>query len=95
MFTLAYGMEGVILAEIGMLTAKTIVCETKNNDENLEKHLDWADEAKEVALIRIMSYWYRAISQYNKKTKQRMFQLGHLVLRQVFKNTMEVGAEKR
>ena len=43
-FTLAYGMEAIIPTEIGMPTAKTTEQDQMDNDEELIRHRDWADE---------------------------------------------------
>ena len=65
-------MEVVILTEIEMLTAKRTIPETKNSHENLERHLDWVDEAKEIVFVQIASYQQRAIAQYNRWIRQRV-----------------------
>ena len=66
-FALAYGMEAIIPTEIGMPTAKTVVQDQRDNDEELIRQLDWADEKQGDATIQIASYHQRAIAQYNKK----------------------------
>ena len=59
---LEYDVEVVIPTKIEMLTTKTTISETKNSHENLEIHLDWVDEAKEMVSIQISSYQQRAIA---------------------------------
>ena len=42
-FALAYGMEAIIPTEIG-ITTKTVVQDQRDNDEELIRQLDWANE---------------------------------------------------
>ncbi|RVW48842.1 hypothetical protein CK203_103561 [Vitis vinifera] len=39
-FALAYGMEAIILTEVGMPRARTAVWEAENDNSDLERHLD-------------------------------------------------------
>nr|CAN76096.1 hypothetical protein VITISV_005210 [Vitis vinifera] len=91
-FALAYGMDAVIPTEIGFPTIRTDA--TKQNDANMElgRNLDWADEVRESAAIRMADYQQRASAHYNGKVKPRSFKNGTLVLRNFFENTAEVGA---
>nr|CAN76908.1 hypothetical protein VITISV_006597 [Vitis vinifera] len=93
-FALAYGMDAVIPTEISLPTVWTNA--TKQNDANtkLGRNLDWADEVRESAVIRMADYQQRASAHYNRKVKPRSFKNGTLVLRKVFENTAEVGAGK-
>ena len=56
--------------------------------------MDWIDEIRGNATIRMASYCQRAIAHYNKKSWPLIFHIGTLVLRRVFENTAEVRAEK-
>nr|CAN78757.1 hypothetical protein VITISV_035650 [Vitis vinifera] len=93
-FALAYGMNAVIPTEIGLPTIRTDAA--KQNDANAElgRNLDWTDEVRESAAIRMANYQQRASAHYNRKVKPRSFKNGTLVLRKVFENTAEVGAGK-
>ena len=66
-------MEVVIPTKVGMTTARTIVQEQKDNDEELIRHLDWVDEVRGKAAIRMASYYQRAITHYNKKNVTTIF----------------------
>lgn len=44
-------MKVIIPTEIGKPTANTIVQDQMDNDKELKKQLDWADEKHEVAAI--------------------------------------------
>lgn len=49
-------MDTIIPIEIGMPTARTAVQDQRNEDLELAKHLDWADEIRENAFIRMIAY---------------------------------------
>ena len=87
-------MEAIIPTEIDMFITKTAVQGQMNENQELKRHLDWADEVRGNTTIQMASYQQRTIDHYNKKARLRMFQTGILVLRRVFKNTVERGAEK-
>ena len=93
-FILAYGMEAIIPTKIGMPIAKIAMKDQMDNDEELIRQLDWADEMRGDETIWIASYHQRAIDKYNKRARPQFFRLRSLVLIRVFKNTAEVGARK-
>ena len=61
-FALTYGMVAIILTKIRMPATKTTVREIGNNNNDLEKHLNWANEEKEMVAIRIASYQHMVIA---------------------------------
>ena len=93
-FALAYGTYVVIPTEVGMPIARTIVQGQRNEDDELARHLDWANEAREAASIRMAAYQQKVAAYYNRKVRPRVFKEGSLVLRKIFENTAEKGAEK-
>ncbi|XP_034685658.1 uncharacterized protein LOC117914419 [Vitis riparia] len=93
-FALAYGTEVVIPTEVAMPTVRTAIQGQRNEDNKLARHLDWADEAREAASIRMAAYQQKAVAYYNRKVRPRIFKEGSLVLRKVFEDTVEKGAEK-
>ena len=52
-FAFAYGMKVVIPIEIGMSIAKTVVQGQRDENHELERHLDWADEVRGNAAIHM------------------------------------------
>ena len=92
-FALTYGMEVVIPTEIGLPTIRTDTHES-GNAESVVRELDASDELREAAAIRIASYHRRLESSCNKRVKPRTFQSGDLVLRKVFKNTVDPTVRK-
>ena len=87
-------MEVIIPTEIGIFIAKTAMQDQRDNDEELIKQLDWADEKRGAVAIRIAFYHQRAIVEYNKRVRPRFFRLRSLVLKRVLKNIVEVGVGK-
>ncbi|GKG43560.1 hypothetical protein Tco_0482653, partial [Tanacetum coccineum] len=55
-FSLTYGTEVVIPAEIGMPTHRTSSVNEKTNDQELRLNLDLLDERREIAAIREAKY---------------------------------------
>nr|CAN81979.1 hypothetical protein VITISV_032721 [Vitis vinifera] len=93
-FALAYGMDAVIPTEIGLPTIRTDAAKQSDANMELGRNLDWTDEVRESAAIRMADYQQRASAHYNRKVRPRAFKNGTLVLRKVFENTTEVGAGK-
>ena len=56
--------------------------------------MDWADEARETASIRMAAYQQKVAAYYNRKVRPRVFKEGSLVLRKIFENTAEKGVRK-
>ena len=82
-------METIILIKIGMPIAKTVVQGQRDENQELERHLDLTNEERGNAAIRMASYQQRVITHYNKKAQPHAFRAGTLVLRRVFENTAE------
>ena len=87
-------MKVIIPTEISMPTAKTVVQDQRDNDEELIRQLDSANEMWGDSAIWMASYHKRAISQYNKKAWPQLFRPGTLVLKKIFENTTEIDAKK-
>ena len=93
-FALAYGMDAVIPIEIGLPTIRTEAAKQDDASMELGRNLDWTDEVRESAAIRLANYQQRASAHYNRKVRLKSFKNGTLVLRKVFENTAETGAGK-
>ena len=77
-----------------MLTAKTTVQCQMNENKEFERHLDWANEVRRNAAIRMTSYQQRVIAHYNKKSRPPVFPTRTLVLKRVFDNMTKIETEK-
>ena len=93
-FALAYGMDAVIPTEIGLPTIRIEAGRQDDANAELGRNLDWADEVRETASIRMTYYQQRTAAHYNRKVRPRSFKSGTLVLRKVFEKTVETGARK-
>ena len=93
-FALAYGIDAVIPTEIELPTIRTEAGRQDDANAELGRNLDWADEVRETASIRMADYQQRAVAHYNRKVRPKSFKSGTLVLRKVFENTAETGAGK-
>ncbi|GJS70905.1 reverse transcriptase domain-containing protein [Tanacetum coccineum] len=80
-FSLTYGTEVVIPAEIGMPTHRTSSVNEKTNDQELRLNLDLLDERREIAAIREARYKQQVEKYYNKKVRHVQFKVGEFVLR--------------
>ena len=92
-FAVTYGMEAIIPTKISMPTIQSDMPE-QENAELVIKDLDTVDELGESAAVRIASYQCRLANSYNKRVKPRMFQPRDLILRKVFKNTIDPAVRK-
>ena len=86
-------MEAIIPTLIGMPTLRTEMPE-EANAKAVTKDLDMANELREVAAMRIVSYHQILANLYNKRVKPRTFKDRDLVLRRVFENTANLAYGK-
>ncbi|GKB26400.1 reverse transcriptase domain-containing protein, partial [Tanacetum coccineum] len=80
-FSLTYGTEAVIPAEIGMPTIRTSEVDLVQNNEALEINLDLLEERREEAAIREAKSKAKMEKYYNAKVRNTSFKLGDLVYR--------------
>lgn len=69
-----------------------MTCES--NQRELAHEVDTIDELQEIAEIPMVSYQQKIANTYNKHVHILTFQVGDLVLRNAFQNTMDVTDEK-
>ncbi|GKC95734.1 reverse transcriptase domain-containing protein [Tanacetum coccineum] len=80
-FSLTYGTEAVIPAEIGMPTLRTAEVDLVQNNEALEINLDLLEEKREQAAIREAKSKAKIEKYYNSKVRSTSFKPGDLVYR--------------
>ncbi|GKF09863.1 reverse transcriptase domain-containing protein, partial [Tanacetum coccineum] len=80
-FSLTYGTEAVIPAEIGMPTLRTTEVDVVRNDEALEVNLDLLEERREQVAIREAKSKRKMEKCYNAKVRGTSFKPGDLVYR--------------
>ncbi|KAL0455176.1 UNVERIFIED_CONTAM: hypothetical protein Slati_0856800 [Sesamum latifolium] len=82
-FSLVYGTEAIILAELGMPSHRVMNFSKECNENLLRENLDLIEELRKKAFQRVQRYKNIMINSYNKRVKSRSFQVGDLVLRRV------------
>ncbi|GJV88346.1 hypothetical protein Tco_1532284 [Tanacetum coccineum] len=78
-FSLTYGTEAVIPAEIGMPTLQTTEVDMVQNDEALKLNLDLLEEKREQTAIRDARSKAKIEKYYNSKVCNTSFKPGDLV----------------
>ncbi|XP_073298471.1 uncharacterized protein [Primulina huaijiensis] len=81
-FNLVYGAEAVLPVEIGQ-TSSRVESYPNNNDQSRAMELDLVEEKRDRASIRMEAYRGRIVKSYNKKVRNRNFQIGDLVMKKV------------
>lgn len=80
-YSLVYGSEAVIPAEIGLPSPRTIGYVAYSNDEEIRVNLDALEERRDMAYVREAKYKEAMSKYYNAKAKVNEFKPGDLVLR--------------
>ncbi|KAL0294042.1 UNVERIFIED_CONTAM: hypothetical protein Sradi_6906300 [Sesamum radiatum] len=81
LLSLVYGTKAIIPAELGIPSHKVMNFSEECNESLLRKDLDFIEELREKAFLRVQRYKNIMINSYNKRVKSRSFQVGDLVLR--------------
>ena len=82
-FRLAYGVDVVIPAEVGLTSYRVENYMEDKNKEAMRLQLDLVDEARVTAEQRLARYQNLMSKHYNSNVRHRDFQIGDLVLRKV------------
>ena len=80
-FSLVYGTEAVIPAEMEVRSARTAFPDQALNSDHLKANLDLLEEAREDAAISTSIRAQQVSRYYNRRVCNRQFQVGDLVLR--------------
>ncbi|GJY77510.1 hypothetical protein Tco_0482626 [Tanacetum coccineum] len=80
-FSLTYGTEAVIPAEIEMPTYRTAVVDAVHNNEELRLNLDLLEERRECAAIREAKAKLKMTKYYNARVRGVTFRPGDFVYR--------------
>ncbi|KAL0400248.1 UNVERIFIED_CONTAM: Transposon Ty3-I Gag-Pol polyprotein [Sesamum radiatum] len=78
-FSLVYGTEAIIPAELGIPSHKVMNFFEECNESR--ENLNLIEELREKAFLCVQRYKNIMINSYNKRVKSRSFQVGNLVLR--------------
>ena len=93
-FSLTYGAKTVIPAEMNLCSARVAGFDPAQNNELMVKRLDWLEEYREAAIIRLAEYQQKLAPCYNRDVKTREFSVGDLVLRKAVGNMRDTNAGK-
>ena len=80
---MTYGAEAVVPLETGFPTLRTSSFNPSNNNEFLEKSLDFIEERRESAKVLLAYYQHKLKQGYDANVKLRPLVPGDLVLRKV------------
>nr|GEY10910.1 hypothetical protein [Tanacetum cinerariifolium] len=80
-FSLTYGSEAVITAEIGIPTYRTLMIREGYNEEEMRLNLDLLQERREAVAIREAKYKTKMKQYCNRKVRPAGFRLGDFVFR--------------
>nr|GFA66705.1 reverse transcriptase domain-containing protein [Tanacetum cinerariifolium] len=80
-FSLTYGTEAVIPAEIGMPTYRTTAVDVVNNDDELHLNLDLQEERRKLAVMNEARSKSKMMKYYNSRVRGVAFQPGDFVYR--------------
>nr|GFC67685.1 reverse transcriptase domain-containing protein [Tanacetum cinerariifolium] len=80
-FSLTYGTEAVIPAEIGMPTYRTTVVDVVNNNKELRLNLDLLEERRELAVMSEARSKSKMMKYYNSRFRGVAFKPGDSVYR--------------
>ncbi|GJS76803.1 reverse transcriptase domain-containing protein [Tanacetum coccineum] len=94
-FSLTYGTEAVIPAEIGMPTYRTATVDTVHNDEELQLNLDLLEEKRERAAICEAKAKMKMTKYYNARVRGVAFRSGDFVYHSNYASHAAVGGKLR
>ena len=84
---MSYGVEAIILIEMGFPTLRTQSFNSSSNNELLERSLDLIEERRESAMVQLAYYQHELKQGYDAKVKLRPLEPRDLVLRKVLGTT--------
>ena len=80
-FKLTYGTEAVIPLNVELPSLQVENFDPQQNEDQLRASLDFIEETRERASIRMAAYQHRVAKYYNSRVKSKIFEQGDLVLR--------------
>lgn len=82
-FSLIFGVEVVVLVEIGFPSPRVEHLDVDSNNESLRLNLDMLEESRETTYFRVAKYKSCIVQYYNSKVKHRAFKADDLILKKV------------
>ena len=93
-FSLTYEAEAVIPAEVNMCSARIDRFNLVRNELMMVECMDFLEEYREAAVIRLAEYQQKLARCYNQDVKTREFDAGDLVLQRAVGNMRDTNAGK-
>ena len=93
-FSLMYGTEAMIPAEVNLCSAQVDGFNLAQNELMMAERLDLLEEYREAATIWLAEYQQNLARRYNRGVKTREFSAGDLVLRKAIGNMRDTNAGK-
>ena len=93
-FSVTYGAEAAIPAEINLCSAQVSGFSPAKNAELMVRQLDLLEKHRELVTIRLVEYQQKLAQRYNRDMRKREFSARDLVLRKVVRNTRDVNVGK-
>ncbi|GAA0150111.1 hypothetical protein LIER_09122 [Lithospermum erythrorhizon] len=70
-FSLVYGSEAVLPAEVSLPTFRQLGFHEKENDQRMREQLNFVDELRDQALYRMHKYKHLMTRTYNRRVKKQ------------------------
>lgn len=93
-FSLAYGIEAVVLVELQVPTHWMQFNDEDLNGEKLRSNLDVLEEIRDEVQVRTTAYQQRPARYYNKKVCERNLKVGDLSLKRLEVTRKRAAVEK-
>lgn len=93
-FSLAFGMDSLVPAEVGEPSLRYAHATEDNNHQTMRVELDLLEEKRELALVRLEAQKRQIEAYLNRKAKFRNFKVGDHVLKASNQTTKEKHAGK-
>ena len=84
----------MIPAKVNLCSARVARFDPVQNNKLMVECLDWLEECREAATIRLAEYQQKLAQRYNRDVKAREFSAGDLVLRKAAGNMRDASAGK-
>ena len=93
-FSLMYGVEAVVPAEVNLCSARVAEFAPTENDRLLVEHLNLLEEYREAMIIRLAEYQQKLVRRYNRDVRIRGFNAEDRMLRKAVGNMRDTNAGK-
>lgn len=94
LFSLTYGAEVIIPAEINLCSARVGEYALAQNIRMMVKSIDSLEEHREAATIRLVEYQQKLSQWYDRDVRTRGFKAGDMVLRKAVWSMRDMNAGK-